>query len=71
MITHYSRILRYVVPDRVHVMIGGAIVDSGGPELAEELESGGYEAIRARLGLKEAKEAPSAPDPLSELPFEN
>jgi Fe-S cluster assembly ATP-binding protein len=71
MITHYSRILRYVVPDRVHVMIGGAIVDSGGPELAEELESGGYEAIRARLGLKEAKEAPSAPDPFSELPFEN
>jgi hypothetical protein len=39
--------------------------------LAEELESGGYETIRERLGLKEAKEAPSAPDPLSELPFEN
>ena len=51
MITHYSRILRYVIPDRVHVMVDGRLVDSGGPELAEELEAGGYEAVRARLGL--------------------
>jgi len=51
MITHYSRILRYVIPDRVHVMVDGLVVDSGGPELAEELEAGGYEAVRSRLGL--------------------
>ncbi len=51
MITHYSRILDYVKPDRVHIMIGGRIVDSGGPELADELEEGGYDAVRSRLGL--------------------
>ncbi len=51
MITHYSRILRYVAPDRVHIMMDGRIVDSGGPELAEELETGGYDGIRTRLGL--------------------
>ena len=39
MITHYSRILNFVQPDRVHVMIGGRIVVSGGPELADELET--------------------------------
>lgn len=51
MITHYSRILRYLNPDKIHVMIDGKIVDSGGSELAEELETGGYEAVRDRLGL--------------------
>jgi Fe-S cluster assembly ATP-binding protein len=50
MITHYSRILKYMMPDRIHVMIGGRIVESGGPELAGELETGGYDAIRDRLG---------------------
>lgn len=43
MITHYQRILDYVEPDRVHVMIDGRIVESGGPELAEKLEDEGYE----------------------------
>ncbi len=52
MITHYSRILRYVVPDRIHVMMNGRIVESGGPELADELEDGGYEALRERLGIE-------------------
>lgn len=52
MITHYSRILRYLSPDRIHVMIDGRIVTSGGPELAEELEDGGYDAIRTRLGIE-------------------
>ena len=51
-ITHYSRILRYLTPDRIHVMIDGRIVDSGGKELAEELEAGGYEAVRERLGIE-------------------
>ena len=52
MITHYSRILRYLTPDRIHVMIDGRIVDSGGSELAEELDAGGYEAVRKRLGIE-------------------
>ena len=45
-ITHYSRILRYMNPDRVHVMVDGRIVESGGPEVAERLETEGYTAIR-------------------------
>ncbi len=52
MITHYSRILRYLTPDRIHVMMNGRIVESGGPELADELEEGGYEALRERLGIE-------------------
>jgi Fe-S cluster assembly ATP-binding protein len=43
LITHYTRILRYVRPDFVHVMAGGRIVDEGGPELAAQLEDGGYD----------------------------
>ena len=45
-ITHYTRILRYVVPDKVHVMFEGRIVESGGPELSEELEAKGYEHLK-------------------------
>ena len=41
-ITHYQRLLNYIVPDRVHVMVDGKIQKSGGPELAEELEKSGY-----------------------------
>jgi Fe-S cluster assembly ATP-binding protein len=43
LITHYTRILRYVQPDFVHVFVGGRIVEEGGPELAEVLEAEGYE----------------------------
>ncbi|HUZ26315.1 MAG TPA: Fe-S cluster assembly ATPase SufC [Streptosporangiaceae bacterium] len=43
LITHYTRILRYVQPDFVHVFVAGRIVEEGGSELAEELESSGYE----------------------------
>ena len=46
-ITHYTRILRYITPDRVHVMFEGRIAQSGGPELAEELEEKGYEHLKA------------------------
>jgi Fe-S cluster assembly ATP-binding protein len=42
LITHYTRILRHITPDHVHVFAGGRIVESGGPELAELLESEGY-----------------------------
>lgn len=45
-ITHYSRILRYMNPDRVHVMVDGRVVESGGPEIAERLETEGYATIR-------------------------
>jgi Fe-S cluster assembly ATP-binding protein len=44
-ITHYTRILRYIKPDEVHVMMQGKIVTSGGPELADELEDKGYEHL--------------------------
>ena len=43
LITHYTRILRYITPDYVHVFVGGRIVEEGGPELAESLETDGYE----------------------------
>jgi len=49
LITHYTRILRYVRPDHVHVFSEGRIVDSGGPDLADRLEEEGYEAY-ARSG---------------------
>jgi Fe-S cluster assembly ATP-binding protein len=55
-ITHYQRMLNYITPDHVHVMIGGRIVKSGGPELAHELEEKGYEGIRLELGDDEAEE---------------
>lgn len=61
-ITHYNRLLNELVPDVVHVFVKGAIVASGGPELALELESSGYEAY--------AKLAPSdeaATDPFAKL----
>jgi Fe-S cluster assembly ATP-binding protein len=51
LITHYQRILDYVTPDHVHVLMGGRIARSGGPELARELEDKGYEGLRAELGL--------------------
>jgi Fe-S cluster assembly ATP-binding protein len=52
-ITHYQRILNYVHPDFVHVMMGGRIVKEDGPELATELEEKGYEGIRREMGLSE------------------
>ena len=45
-ITHYSRILRYMNPDKVHVLVDGRVVESGGPEVAERLEDEGYATIR-------------------------
>ena len=46
LITHYQRLLDYIKPDHVHVMVGGRIVKSGGPELAHLLEAEGYEAFK-------------------------
>jgi len=45
-ITHYSRILRYMNVDRIHVMVDGRVIESGGPEIAERLESEGYATVR-------------------------
>ncbi|NWG06724.1 MAG: Fe-S cluster assembly ATPase SufC [Chloroflexi bacterium] len=47
-ITHYQRLLNYIKPDFVHVMLGGKIVESGGPDLALHLEEKGYEWIREK-----------------------
>ncbi len=47
LITHYQRLLDYVKPDKVHVLAGGRIVKSGGPELAKELEEKGYGWLQA------------------------
>ena len=43
LITHYTRILRYIKPDYVHVFVAGRVADQGGPELADELEANGYD----------------------------
>lgn len=50
-ITHYQRLLNYIVPDTVHVMMDGRIVKTGGPDLAKKLEDEGYAGLRDELGL--------------------
>ncbi|SDC06910.1 Fe-S cluster assembly ATP-binding protein [Paenibacillus sp. UNCCL117] len=50
-ITHYQRLLDYIKPDFVHVMMQGRIVKSGGPELAQRLESEGYDWVKEELGI--------------------
>jgi Fe-S cluster assembly ATP-binding protein len=52
-ITHYQRLLDYITPDVVHVLVGGRIVRSAGPELAYELESKGYDWIKESLPQEE------------------
>nr|WP_281181411.1 Fe-S cluster assembly ATPase SufC [Caryophanon latum] len=53
MITHYQRLLNYITPDHVHVMMQGKVVKSGGQELAQKLEAEGYEWIKAELGIED------------------
>ena len=50
-VTHYQRLLNYIVPDRVHVLSGGRIVKSGGKELALELEARGYDWVEDAVGV--------------------
>jgi Fe-S cluster assembly ATP-binding protein len=50
LVTHYQRLLNYVIPDFVHVMIDGRIVKSGGKELAMELEEKGYDWVEKEVG---------------------
>jgi len=52
-ITHYQRLLNYITPDYVHVMMQGKIVKSGGPELAKKLEAEGYEWVKKELGIED------------------
>jgi Fe-S cluster assembly ATP-binding protein len=54
LITHYQRLLNYIRPDRVHVLMGGRVVQSGGFELAERLEAEGYAGLAKDLGLSES-----------------
>jgi Fe-S cluster assembly ATP-binding protein len=49
-VTHYQRLLNYIIPDRVHVLVNGKIARSGGPELALELEAKGYGTMEAAAG---------------------
>ena len=52
-ITHYQRILNYIKPDFVHIMIDGRIVESGGPDLAYKLEEKGYDWVREKHSILE------------------
>ncbi|MCA1840026.1 MAG: Fe-S cluster assembly ATPase SufC, partial [Actinobacteria bacterium] len=55
-ITHYQRLLTYIEPGFVHVLIGGRIVRSGGKDLALDLEAKGYDQFRTELGIPEGEE---------------
>ncbi|GIW87670.1 MAG: ABC transporter ATP-binding protein [Isosphaeraceae bacterium] len=55
-ITHYQRILNYIRPQFVHILFGGRIVESGGPELVERLEQEGYDWVRAKYPVEAAIE---------------
>ncbi len=69
-ITHYARLLDELRADRVHVLMAGRIVASGGPELADKLEQIGYEGLAAELGVEAlAAEAEPAADPFAEPGF--
>lgn len=52
-ITHYQRLLNYITPDQVHVMMQGRVVKTGGPELAHKLEAQGYDWIKEELGIED------------------
>ena len=64
LITHYTRILRYIKPDFVHVFVDGRIAEEGGPELADQLEAEGYDKYvkaRRRIGLMTHRESKGGP----------
>jgi Fe-S cluster assembly ATP-binding protein len=69
-ITHYARLLTELRPDRIHVMMAGRIVASGGAELADRLEATGYEGLARELGIEAlAVEKPAEVDPFAEPGF--
>lgn len=55
-ITHYQRLLNYITPDFVHIMMNGRVVKSGGSELAQRLEAEGYDWIKQELGIEVEEE---------------
>ena len=55
LITHYTRILRYIEPDFVHVFVDGRIAEQGGPELADQLEAEGYDKYLKAGGLTDGR----------------
>ncbi|NJP40354.1 Fe-S cluster assembly ATPase SufC [Oscillospiraceae bacterium HV4-5-C5C] len=70
LITHYQRLLDYIVPDYVHVIMNGRVVRTGDKELAEKLERDGYEWLRQEAGLEaEPSGSETAADLLSGLPL--
>jgi len=54
LITHYQRLLNHIKPDFVHIMMAGRVVQSGGPELAHELEAKGYESLKSEFAVASA-----------------
>jgi Fe-S cluster assembly ATP-binding protein len=71
-ITHYARVLAELRADRVHVLMAGRVVTSGGPELAGELERVGYEGLAEELGVESlAVEAPTEPEPFRDTTVES
>jgi Fe-S cluster assembly ATP-binding protein len=71
-ITHYARVLNELRADRVHVLMAGRVVTSGGPELADKLERVGYEGIAEELGVETlAVEAPAERDPFTDTTIES
>ena len=71
-ITHYARVLSELRADRVHVLMGGRVVTSGGPELADELERVGYEGLAAELGVETlAVETLTERDPFTDTTIES
>jgi Fe-S cluster assembly ATP-binding protein len=69
-ITHYTRLLTELRPDRVHVLMAGRVVASGGPELADQLEETGYEGLAAELGVESlGVEQPEEADPFADPGF--
>lgn len=69
-ITHYAQLLTELRPTRVHVLMAGRVVTSGGPELADELERRGYEGLAQDLGVDAlAVDTPAEPDPFAEPGF--
>jgi Fe-S cluster assembly ATP-binding protein len=66
MITHYQRMLNYVKPHFVHVLLDGRVVMSGGEELSHQLEAHGYDWVRDQVGLPAGTDdAASAPEPVA------
>jgi Fe-S cluster assembly ATP-binding protein len=66
MITHYQRMLNYVKPGFVHVLLDGRIVMSGGEELSRQLEANGYDWVRDQVGLPSDATDEAAPEPVAE-----